>query len=276
MYDTFSKPKTSTKADNRTNEPDEEVFMSLEELGLSPLDAVDKASDYAKEHHTEDEDVFMTLAEIRASPISHSRESKSKSSCYNLCEKTGKSLEVPPARHSHSGYINQKISAYENDLVQHSASKDETKIHTDYYNLRSSETEDKEISGAFPESEESFETPEYNILENVYEMEKETAFTTKNYSTATDTYDHTNQTRKRQYQSGYSHIEFSAGKSMMTVEEWLQHLDMLHYKRIFLDNGWDSLCFLNELTASDLSAIGVIDAEDQYIILKSIRSLNKI
>lgn len=65
-------------------------------------------------------------------------------------------------------------------------------------------------------------------------------------------------------------------KRPMTLEEWLAQLNLSFYEQNFLSNGWESLMYLNELTAGDLTNMGVEIREHQQKILQSIRELNKV
>ncbi|XP_060553619.1 phosphatidylinositol 3,4,5-trisphosphate 5-phosphatase 2-like isoform X2 [Ruditapes philippinarum] len=64
-------------------------------------------------------------------------------------------------------------------------------------------------------------------------------------------------------------------KRPLSLEEWLAQLNLSCYEQNFKSNGWESLMYLNELTLTDLSNMGVDIREHQQKILQSIKELNK-
>ena len=62
----------------------------------------------------------------------------------------------------------------------------------------------------------------------------------------------------------------------MTLEEWLAQLNLSCYEQNFIQNGWDSLMYMNELSITDLIEMDINAGDHQSRILESVKELNKV
>ena len=67
----------------------------------------------------------------------------------------------------------------------------------------------------------------------------------------------------------------SLGDGPNIVVEWLTFLQLGHYSKGFLDNGYDDLETVKKIGPADLDAIGVLSAHHRAFLLDAVRVLKE-
>lgn len=68
----------------------------------------------------------------------------------------------------------------------------------------------------------------------------------------------------------------SAKRQATTIAEWLSDIGLTLYLSAFLNNGWDHIDFLTDMTSDDLHDLNVsMSADDERTILRCIQEMKE-